>query len=630
MSPMHSVSRHASLSQRAERCEERMPSYVNGRQERTTKNNNRFAAAADPRRRKAWYYMTNVKNEIAEALHAKIEAMAPGAAPTAAELAGMLEYPPDASMGDIALPCFKLSRTLRRAPAQISDALAEGFAAHGVGAVESVKGYLNFRLDDSALAESVIGEVLAKGEKYGSADIGKGKTVVLDYSSPNVAKPFHIGHLGTTVIGHSLKKLHEFAGYKCVGINHLGDWGTQFGKLIVAYRKWGSREEVEKKEIDELVALYVKFHEEAELHPELNDEARVEFTKLEHHDEENIKLWRWFIDISLREYKKTYDQLGITFDSYKGESFYYDKVPAVVEELREKGLLKHDDGAEIVDLEKYGMPPCLILKKDGSSIYPSRDIAAAIYRKKTYDFDKCIYVTSAGQSLHFAQWFKVVELMGYDWYRGLVHVPYGTVSINGTKLATRTGNVILLRDLFAESAEKVREITRTKNPDMPEAELDDIAEKVGVGAIVFYYLSNNRIKDINFMLEDALSYDGNTGPYVQYTYARICSLLSRAGGEVGMPEGGYALGTPEEHELLKLISVFPDRVLAALRDYEPSVITRYIIDLTASYNRFYHNCQILNAEDARVRASRLALSAAVKTVIGTALDLICMKKTEKI
>ena len=292
------------------------------------------------------------------------------------------------------------------------------------------------------------------------------------------------------------------------------------------------------------MALYVKFHEEAELHPELNDEARVEFTKLEHHDEENIKLWRWFIDISLREYKKTYDQLGITFDSYKGESFYYDKVPAVVEELREKGLLKHDDGAEIVDLEKYGMPPCLILKKDGSSIYPSRDIAAAIYRKKTYDFDKCIYVTSAGQSLHFAQWFKVVELMGYDWYRGLVHVPYGTVSINGTKLATRTGNVILLRDLFAESAEKVREITRTKNPDMPEAELDDIAEKVGVGAIVFYYLSNNRIKDINFMLEDALSYDGNTGPYVQYTYARICSLLSRAGGEVGMPEGGYALGVP--------------------------------------------------------------------------------------
>ena len=539
--------------------------------------------------------MTNVKNEIAKALHAKIEEFAPGAAPAAEELAAMLEYPPDASMGDIALPCFKLSRTLRRAPAQISDALADGFNAVGVASAESVKGYLNFRLDDKELAASVINDVLAKGEKYGAPDIGKGKTVVLDYSSPNIAKPFHIGHLGTTVIGHSLKLLHEFAGYKCVGVNHLGDWGTQFGKLIVAYRKWGSREEVEKKEIDELVALYVKFHE-----------------------------------ISLREYKKTYDQLGITFDSYMGESFYYDKVPAVVEKLREKGLLKSDDGAEIVDLEKYGMPPCLILKKDGSSIYPSRDIAAAIYRKNTYDFDKCIYVTSSGQSLHFAQWFKVVELMGYDWYDKLIHVPYGTVSINGTKLATRTGNVILLRDLFAESIEKVREITHGKNPEMSDDELDAIAENVGVGAIVFYYLSNNRIKDINFMLEDALSYDGNTGPYVQYTYARICSLLARAGGEVGMPEGGYALGTPEEHDLLKLLAVFPDRVLAALRDYEPSVITRYMIDLTASYNRFYHNCQILNADDARVRASRLALSAAAKTVLGTSLGLICMKKTEKI
>lgn len=574
--------------------------------------------------------MTNVKNEIAQALREKIEAMAPGAAPSVEELSAMLEYPPDASMGDIALPCFKLSRSLRRAPAQISDALAEGFSTPAVASVASCKGYLNFKLDDAELARSVIGEVLSRGDRYGAPNIGEGKTVVLDYSSPNVAKPFHIGHLGTTVIGHALKRLHEFAGYKCVGVNHLGDWGTQFGKLIVAYRKWGSREEVERREIDELVALYVKFHAEAEEHPELNDEARAEFTKLEHHDPENTELWRWFIDISLREYQKTYDQLGITFDSYKGESFYYDKVPAVVEKLRECGLLKNDDGAEIVDLGEYGMPPCLILKNDGSSIYPSRDIAAALYRKETYDFDKCIYVTSAGQSLHFAQWFKVIELMGYDWYDKLVHVPYGTVSINGAKLATRTGNVILLRDLFAESIEKVREITREKNPDMPEEELREISESVGVGAIVFYYLSNNRIKDINFMLEDALSYDGNTGPYVQYTYARISSLLSRAGEEACMPEGGYRLGTPEEHDLLKLLAIFPDRVLAALRDYEPSVITRYMIELTASYNRFYHNCQILSAEDEAVRRSRLALSAAVKTVLGISLGLICMKRTEKI
>ncbi len=574
--------------------------------------------------------MTNVKNEIAQALRERIEIMTPGVAPGVEELSAMLEYPPDASMGDIALPCFKLSRTMRRAPAQISDALAENFNIPSVASVESCKGYLNFKLDDAELARSVIGEVLARGDRYGSSTIGEGKTVVLDYSSPNVAKPFHIGHLGTTVIGHALKRLHEFAGYKCVGVNHLGDWGTQFGKLIVAYRKWGSREEVERREIDELVALYVKFHTEAEEHPELNDEARAEFTKLEHHDPQNTELWRWFIDISLREYQKTYDQLGITFDSYKGESFYYDKVPGVVEKLRECGLLKNDDGAEIVDLEEFGMPPCLILKNDGSSIYPSRDIAAALYRKETYDFYKCIYVTSAGQSLHFAQWFKVIELMGYDWYDKLVHVPYGTVSINGAKLATRTGNVILLRDLFAESVERVREITREKNPDMSEKELCEISENVGVGAIVFYYLSNNRIKDINFMLEDALSYEGNTGPYVQYTYARISSLLARAKEEIGMPDGGYKLGTAEEHDLLKLLAIFPDRVSAALRDYEPSVITRYMIELTASYNRFYHNCQILSAEDVDVRRSRLALSAAVKTVLGISLGLICMKKTEKI
>ena len=578
--------------------------------------------------------MTKVKKEIAEAISSKINEImtgaAPGTLPSADELAAMLEYPPDTSMGDLALPCFKLSRVLRRAPAQISDALAEGFSSPAVESVSSVKGYLNFRISDGYLADSVIAEVLEKGDRYGAPDMGAGKTVVLDYSSPNIAKPFHIGHLGTTIIGHSLKKLHEFAGYKCVGVNHLGDWGTQFGKLIVAYRRWGNREEVEQGGIDKLVELYVRFHKEAEADPSLEDEARQEFHKLECGDPDNIEIWKWFIQLSLDEYSKTYRQLDIEFDSYKGESFYYDKVPAVVEKLREKGLLKIDDGASIVDLDEYGMPPCLILKKDGSSIYPARDIAAAVYRYDTYAFDKCIYVTSSAQSLHFAQWFKVVELMGYPWYDRLVHVPYGTVSINGEKLATRTGNVILLKDLLSMAIDKVRDITREKNPDMKPEELEEISENVGVGAVVFYYLSGSRIKDINFMLEDALSYDGNTGPYEQYTYARISSLLARAGESAGVPEGGYSLGTPEEHELLKLIAVFPDRVLAALRDYEPSVITRYIIDLTASYNRFYHNCKILNAEDAGVRASRLALSAAVRTVLGTALGLICMKKTDKI
>lgn len=571
--------------------------------------------------------MLTIKKHVAERLHDKYASLVTEPALSCDDFAGFLEYPPDDKLGDLAFPCFRLSKELRKAPPVIASTLAEGLSDEIIGEATVAGGYLNIKINPAYYAK-LIPEILEKGEKYGSFDFGKGKTVVLDYSSPNVAKPFHIGHLGTTVIGHSLKMLHEFAGYKCVGVNHLGDWGTQFGKMIVAYKKWGDKEAVEKGQCDELVALYVKFHEEAEKHPELEDEARHEFTKLEHHDEENMKLWQWFIDISLKEYQKTYDQLGITFDSYKGESFYYDKVPAVVEELREKGLLKMDDGAAIVDLEKYGMPPCLILKNDGSSIYPSRDIAAAEYRKKTYDFDKCIYVTSAGQSLHFRQWFKVIELMGYDWAKDLVHVPYGTVSINGSKLSTRAGNVVVLKELFAESIEKVSEIMTEKNPDIENK--DQIAEAVGVGAIVFYYLSNSRIKDINFVLEDALNFDGNTGPYAQYTYARTCSIISKAGGVPEVSFDASSFTDPSEIELAKTLSIFPEKVLAAIADYEPSVITRYILDVCAAFNHFYHECQIVTAPDPKVRDLRVALTAAVKNVLGAAFGLICMKKTEKI
>ena len=459
--------------------------------------------------------MLTMKKMIAEAIVERLSA-----ALSVEDVERMLEYPPDAKMGDLALPCFKLSKILRNAPVKIAASIAEGFSVPCVDRAEAVNGYLNIFLSPEYLAKAVLPEVLEKGDAYGAPDLGKGKTVVLDYSSPNVAKPFHIGHLGTTVIGHSLKKLHEFAGYKCVGINYLGDWGTQFGKLITAYRLWGNRESIEAGGIDALVDLYVRINNaisgnEAEgipANPALADEARAEFLKMEQGDEENLAIWRWFVDLSLAEYKKTYDQLGIEFDSYKGESFYTDKMPAEVQKLRDAGLLKIDDGASIVDLEEYGMPPCLILKRDGSTLYPTRDIAAAVYRKNTYDFDKAIYVTSAGQSLHFAQWFKVVELMGYDFADKLVHVPYGTVSINGAKLATRTGNVILLRDLFSLAIEKVAAIMEEKNPNL--ADKEKIAEAVGVGAIVFYYLSNNRIRDINFVMEDALSFDGNTGPYV--------------------------------------------------------------------------------------------------------------------
>ena len=583
--------------------------------------------------------MLKLKKNTAAAIAALVKEKYPAAALEEAEILDMLEYPPDKAMGDLALPCFRLSKSLRRSPMEIAKTLSESLSLPEFSSVEVQGGYLNFRVNGTAFAKRVVGEISEKGEKYGSPMCGEGKTVVLDYSSPNVAKPFHIGHLGTTVIGHSLKLLHEFAGYSCVGINYLGDWGTQFGKLIVAYKKWGDKAAVEEKGVDELVALYVRINNEIKAEEDasliknpdgpkssaLGDASRAEFKKLEEGDEENIALWKWFVAVSLEEYEKTYKQLGITFDSYKGESFYTDKMPAQVEKLRASGLLKIDDGASIVDLEPYGMPPCLILKRDGSTLYPTRDIAAAVYRKETYAFDKAIYVTSAAQSLHFAQWFKVVELMGYDWNDQLVHVPYGTVSINGAKLATRTGNVILLKDLFAEAISRVYDITKEKHPD--PAECAAIAEKVGVGAIVFYYLSNNRMRDINFMMEDALSFDGNTGPYVQYTYARTCSVLEKADASAKMSDA--PLGE-REMELAKVLSRFPERIEAALAEYEPSVVTRYILELCAAYNGFYHDCSILSCEDADVKASRVALTAATSRVLKTALHLICMQSPEKI
>ena len=559
---------------------------------------------------------------------------------SASEIFEMLEYPPDRNMGDIALPCFRLSKSLRKAPPMIAAALAERIECNEFSQVAAMGGYLNFKISPTAFASRVVADIRAGGEKYGSPMNGEGKVVVLDYSSPNVAKPFHIGHLGTTVIGHSLKLLHEFAGYKCVGINYLGDWGTQFGKLIVAYKKWGSREAVEAGGVDELVSLYVKINnaikeeEDASLvgAPEgtqksspLADESRAEFAKLEDGNEENLELWRWFVSVSLKEYEKTYKMLGISFDSYKGESFYTDKMPAQVEKLRNMGLLEIDDGASIVNLDKWNMPVCLILKRDGTTLYPTRDIAAAVYRKEEYKFDKAIYVTSAAQSLHFAQWFKVVELMGYDWYDELVHVPYGTVSINGAKLATRTGNVILLRDLFDEAIKRVYEITKEKHPD--EAECREISEKVGVGAVIFYYLSNNRIRDINFVMEEALSFDGNTGPYAQYTYARTNSIIEKAGSEGEMTDAPLS---EVEFELAKTLSVFPERIKNALSDYEPSVVTRYILDLCAAFNRFYHDCKIASCEDEKLKNSRLALTSATGRVLKTALELICLQTPKKI
>ena len=575
--------------------------------------------------------MRKIKMTIASACADAVKAINENASSDAEAIASYLEYPPDRAMGDIALPCFKFSRELRMAPPKIAQSLSAAVKDKiaDVADVSVAGGYLNFRVSEKYLGHDVLGEILERGEDYGGSDEGKGKTVVLDYSSPNVAKPFHIGHLGSTVIGHSLKKLHEFHGYKCIGINHLGDWGTQFGKMIVAYRKWGDRDVIDKGGVDELVALYVKFHAEAEKDPSLDDEARAEFHKLELGDEENTALWKWFIGVSFKEYNVTYKQLGITFDSYAGESFYTDKMPEQVEKLRECGLLKLDDGASIVDLSEYGMPPCLILRSDGSTLYPTRDIAAAVYRARTYNFDKCIYVTAAAQSLHFAQWFRVVELMGYPWYDRLVHVPYGMVSIGGEKLATRTGNVILLKDLLNTAIEKVSDIITEKNPTLSGEEKAATAEAVGVGAVVFHYLLNNRMRDMNFIMEDALNFDGNTGPYAMYTYARTCSIMRKAEADGIEPKAGTT--TDESERLLLLtLSRFGEVVDDAVHDYEPSLVTRFILDVCTDFNKFYHDCPILSAQDENVRATRLAICRAVNAVLGRALDLICIKKTEKI
>ena len=559
-----------------------------------------------------------IANEISEFINNE--------ALSATTIANFFDTPPEPQMGDIALACFKLAKPLRKSPNAIAAELSvvlENKSFEEISKVECAGGYLNFFLADSYRI-SMLRNILNQGCDYGRNEIGKGKIMVIDYSSPNIAKRFHIGHLGTTIIGNSIKLIHQFSGYKTVGINYLGDWGTQYGKLVVSFKKWGNEQDIREIGIEELNRLYVLFGTEAEKDPSLNDEARKEFSALEAGDEENLRLWRLFKEISLKEYMKTYELLGVTFDSFNGESFYSDKMPAVVSELKEKNLLKLDDGASLVDLEAYKMPPCLILKRDGSSLYPTRDIAAALWRKKEYQFDKCVYVTSAGQSLHFAQWFKVVGLMGYDWEDQLVHVPYGTFSINGEKIASRTGNVVLLDDLFREAIEKAGAIIEEKNPGLENK--DEISRDVGVGAVILSALSANRIKDVNFNWSEALNFDGNTGPYAQYTFARACSLLAKA-NSYSCPDNANLCDV--EKELITILSLFPEKIVRSLNEYEPSIITRYALELCQCFNRFYNACPIHSAGEGE-KGLRLSLCQAVKNVLGTALHLIGLRTPEKI
>lgn len=546
------------------------------------------------------------------------------------EVIQMIEIPPNQDMGDYAVPCFKLAKKYRKAPAQIASEIAGKMEkAEEFERIESAGPYVNFFVDKAHFAEKILKQAYVEKENYGKTDVGQGKTVIVEFSSPNIAKPFHIGHIRSTVIGHSIHKIYKYLGYNSVAINHLGDYGTQFGMLISAYKKWGTPEiveAIEKDPIPELLKLYVRFNQELEIHPEYKDEARYWFKELENGNQEAYKLWEWFREVSLKEFNRVYDMFGIKYDSLAGESFYSDKMPAVLEELENKNLLKDSEGAKIVELQEYGLTDALIQKSDGSTLYVTRDIAAATYRKKTYDFYKNIYVVGAPQKLHFDQWRKIIDLMGYEWAYDCVHVMFGTVSLEDGALATRKGRVVFLEDVLNKAIEKTAEIIESRNPDLENKK--EVARQVGIGAVIFQELFNNRIKDYMFSWDKTLSFEGETGPYVQYTYARTCSLLRKSGISAD-DDVDYSLLTDKEaFNVVKKLEGFKATVLAAHDKYEPFFITRYIVGLAQEFNRFYHECPIL-VDDVNLKKARLLLTKAVNDVLKAGMGLLGMESPEK-
>lgn len=536
----------------------------------------------------------------------------------------VIEVPPQRSMGDYAFPCFQLAKSMRKAPQAIAADLAESLPLpDGFVRLEAQGPYLNAFVDPEARAFDVLSDVMASDGKYGQSDEGAGRVITIDYSSINIAKPFHIGHLSSTAIGHSLYRLCRHLGYHPVGINHLGDWGTQFGKLIVAFDKWGDIEAIEAGGVRELLKIYVRFHEEAETDETLNDEARAAFKSLEDNDPEAMRLYEWFKEITLRDVNHIYQILGIEFDSYAGESFYNDKMDRVIDELREKNLLVQDQGAWVVKFpEEEKMPPCLILKADGATLYATRDLAAAIYRKENYDFYRSLYVVAYQQNLHFRQLFKVLEMMGYDWAKDCKHVAFGMVSMEDGTFSTRSGKVIFLDDVFARATERALELIQEKSPDLENKEA--VAQQVGVGALVYNTLSASRIKDITFSWDRALSFEGETGPYCQYTHARCCSVLRKAGNAVPSSLDGVDLASLSDsyaQALLAEIGQFPDVLHRALEECEPFLLTRSVTSICQAYSRFYYEKRILDAPE-NERAARLLLTDATRQVIKIGLYLL--------
>lgn len=558
--------------------------------------------------------MKPMKEQIVKILAEKVPSL------TEAEITELIEIPPNPEMGDYAFPCFRLAKTLRKAPPMIAQEIHDSIELPSyIQELRVVGAYLNFFIKKDVFAETLLTQVRA--DRFGSSDEGEGKTICIDYSSPNVAKNFHVGHLRTTIIGNSLYKIFSKLGYHVERINHLGDWGTQFGKLIVAYKKWGSEDAVKEKGIEELMRLYVLFHQEADKDPALEDEARFWFAEMERGNEEALKIWQWFVEISLEEFKRTYKLLGMEFDHYMGESFYRDKTDDVVKRITDAGLLSESEGAKIVDLSEYDMAPCLILKNDGSSIYATRDLAAIFYRKENYHFEKCLYVTGQEQRLHFQQVFKVVELMGNEWAKdSLVHIPYGLVSLGGEKLSSRDGNVIFAEDILLEAISKIKEIIEQKNPELEDK--DAVAKHVGVGAVIFNDLYNQRIKDVSFRWEHLLNFDGETGPYVQYTYARCSSILRKVDDFDASAAVDISFLTDEASlGLLKELSRFPAVVKDAANRYEPSVVARFAVAVAQAFNHYY-TVNRINVEDTAERNARVLLVDITRKVLRDAMDLL--------
>ncbi len=571
--------------------------------------------------------MVDYKEKIAEIISSKIDDFSRD------DALELLEIPQDSKMGDYAFPCFRLAKLMRKAPQMIAADIAEAIKDEELfSEVRQVNAYVNMFLSKEEYTKAALEEAM-DAENFGKSNVGEGKSVIVEYSSPNIAKPFHIGHIRSTVIGNSIYLIYDALGYKVRRLNHVGDYGTQFGKMIVAYRHWGNEQDVKDAPITTLLGYYTKFHAEAEKHPELADEARKAFADLEKGAEEEVRLWKWFSEESMKEFDKVYKMLNIQFDEVDGESFYSDKMQRFIDELKEKGLLETSRGAQIVDLEKYGMPPALITKSDGSTLYCTRDIATAVYRKETYDFYKNIYVVATQQNLYFQQWMKVVELLGYDWVKDCVHVPFGMVSLEEGTMSTRSGRVVFLEDVLNKAVEKTGEIIAEKNPNADADFIDDVAKQVGIGAVIFQELSNNKIKDYVFKWDKVLNFDGETGPYVQYTYARAASVLRKAGEAVAtraeqLDIDFKYLDSDSAYELVKLIYAFPGVVVEAGEKFEPSIITRHVVNMAQGFNRFYHDEHILT-DDEDEKTAKVALTIAAKNAIKRGLALLGMQAPER-